>query len=150
MERVREVKFTLLMCLGLLGIAAATSIVLYQKELASIELLNFNASIPSGATLEELLHLKQQVPFGVLLFALPILPMAALFGKRRIQCSILLSCGAVLLLAFSASPGGDIKGCEECSATLYLSLLTSAASYALLVAYFLWVQINRMSFFKRF
>lgn len=117
--------FTLRLSIVVLVIAALTAITLYDKEVSSVLRMYSNMYMEYTLTEDESAHFLKASFWYFLIFSLPLIPLVICAGKKPAQVVIVILSAIVLLFAASVSPGGDRKGCDECSIPILLSLAST-------------------------
>jgi hypothetical protein len=128
--------FTVRLSIFILVIAFLAASTIYDKEVLSVERIHANACSMTNTcgmvkytlTAEEAAHFREAAYWYFVIFSLPLISLFICSGRKSCQVAIAIFSVAMLMLALSVSPGGDRKGCDECFAPVFLSIVSTILS----------------------
>lgn len=139
---------TFVWALVIVVLAAVSALLLYSHEAESIRLMCRNAGLEANCklTADAQSFLIEDAMFVFLVCLAPLIPWLMLHRHPVAQAFVLAIPILVFILAITATPGGDNRGCEDCSvpilASVTLSLLGFLCALLLLVATWLLAKIR--------
>ena len=117
--------FTAWLSVIVVGMALVTAAILYDKELSSLARMQAGGGEVYSLTASDVAQFRQAAFWYFVIFCLPVIPLLICAGKEGAQMVIVVVCMAIVLIAVSATPGEDRKGCVECLMPIHISILSS-------------------------